>query len=481
MQLDSKEISTPAGRPKVSLTMIVRNEEVNLPVCLRSTRGLVDEMIIIDTGSQDSTREVARSLGATVVEVAWSDSFAAARNEGLWRATGDWIFCLDADECLDDENRERLRVLLASLGTEKIAYTAHCVSPSLKTRRGSTGERVHLFRNVPGLAWEYRVHEQILPSLLRAGAEVRSSGVTITHSGYADPAVRRRKLERDLRLSLLELPERPGDRFTLFNLGGACLEMGRPEEALPYLQRSLATAQPADSTLRALYFRLAECQRQLGRTAEALATCSAGRQLFSRDAELLSVEGAIRLGFQDWIGAERCYRQLLAEGEIGPLSIVANGVRDYLARHHLAAVLWKSGRPADAEGEWRACLATRPDFLPAHIGLSETLAKQERWEEFEEHAKRMAALGSQGELTAATLRGRTLLRRELFNEAFSHLDSASLRFPKDLSLRVLLSQAALIANREKEAEAALIAVLELDPNHAEAKHNLAVLRSRSRL
>jgi hypothetical protein len=78
---------------------------------------------------------------------------------------------------------------------------------------------VRLFRNHPDVRWDYRVHEQILPSLRRAGHAVRFTDLAIEHSGYLDPALRLRKLERNLRLPHLDLAERPNDAFTLFNLG----------------------------------------------------------------------------------------------------------------------------------------------------------------------------------------------------------------------------------------------------------------------
>src|SRR5262249_27025191 len=79
----------PAARPRVSLTMIVRNEEHHLPDCLASVRDLVDEMVVVDTGSTDRTKEVARSFGARVFDFPWVDSFSAARNAALAHATGE--------------------------------------------------------------------------------------------------------------------------------------------------------------------------------------------------------------------------------------------------------------------------------------------------------------------------------------------------------------------------------------------------------
>ena len=101
-----------AATPRVSLCMIVKNEEASLARCLDSVADLVDEMVVVDTGSTDATADLASRHGARVHPFAWVDSFAEARNESLRHARGDWIFWLDADEWLDEPNREAMRAIL---------------------------------------------------------------------------------------------------------------------------------------------------------------------------------------------------------------------------------------------------------------------------------------------------------------------------------------------------------------------------------
>ncbi len=95
--------------------MIVKNEENNLPACLRSVAGLFDEIVVVDTGSTDRTREIAAEFGARVFDFVWVDDFAAARNAALARATSDYAFWLDADDVIDPPEREKLQALLESL------------------------------------------------------------------------------------------------------------------------------------------------------------------------------------------------------------------------------------------------------------------------------------------------------------------------------------------------------------------------------
>jgi glycosyltransferase involved in cell wall biosynthesis len=224
-----------AERPRVSLCLIVRNEEDNLAECLSGVAEIVDEVVIVDTGSTDGTKAIATRFGARVYDFPWVDSFAAARNESIRHATGDWIFWLDADDRLDPGDLAKLRTLFANLPDENVAYAMKCVCLPEKGATASTiVDHVRLFRNRPELRWEYRVHEQIImPALRRNGGSVRWTDMAIRHIGYQDAALRERKLERDLRLLRMEDVERPDDPFILFNLGSICQERGQLKEAVP--------------------------------------------------------------------------------------------------------------------------------------------------------------------------------------------------------------------------------------------------------
>jgi glycosyltransferase involved in cell wall biosynthesis len=214
-----------------------KNDKANLPDCLGGLQDLFDEIDVIDTGSADRTYQVAAALGVRVFDFPWQDSFAAARNESLDRATGDWIFWLDADDRLDEENHRKLRELFASLRDENTAYVMKCLCPAAPgSDSGTTVDHIRLFRNRPNLRWKYRVHEQILGALRAAQTHVRWADVLIRHVGYQDPTLRHRKLGRDLHLLHLDMQERPDDPFLLFNLGSVYQEMGRPAEALSLLE-----------------------------------------------------------------------------------------------------------------------------------------------------------------------------------------------------------------------------------------------------
>jgi len=459
--------------------MIVRNEEANLPGCLASAHDLVDEIVVVDTGSTDRTGELAAVAGAQVHEFAWVDDFAAARNETLRHATGDWVFWLDADDRIDETNRRRLRNLFAGLGGDNLAYVMKCVClPDSKSRTTTAVDHVRLFRNDPQIRWSYRVHEQILPAVRQSGGAVRWTDITIHHSGYQDPALRRRKLDRDLRLLQLQDAERPDEPFTLFNLGSIYHELGRSAEALGFLQRSLALSQPTDSIVRKLYALTAMCQRELARKEEALATCRNGRGYYADDAELLFQEGLVLRELGDLEGAEKCLQELLQSRPQAHFASVDLGLRGYKARHNLGVLYEEQGRLAEAEVQWRAAVAERGDFVPAWLALADLCLKQGRWQALDEAVGELGK-DPQAAVEADVVRARAHLARKEFPAARGILEQTIGRIPGALRPRVILSHTLLQEGKDAgAAERALRDVLALDPDHAEARRNLSVLLRR---
>jgi cellulose synthase/poly-beta-1,6-N-acetylglucosamine synthase-like glycosyltransferase len=205
---------------KVSLCMIVKNEANNLAACLGPVARLMDEIIVVDTGSTDGTREVAKGLGAKVVDFPWVDSFAAARNECLRHASGEWVLWVDGDDRFDDKNRDSLHRLFGLLGPENYCYMMKQWSiPDPRSGSALVVDHVRLFRRQPGVAWRYRVHEQLMPALREVGAKLVWTDLVIQHLGYRSTALRQHKLQRNLRLMLLDHAEQPEEPFILFNLG----------------------------------------------------------------------------------------------------------------------------------------------------------------------------------------------------------------------------------------------------------------------
>ncbi|MEW6003159.1 MAG: glycosyltransferase, partial [Nitrospirota bacterium] len=112
LALGIREKIEPSQSVSISLCMIVKNEEQNIARALSSVKPVVDEMIVVDTGSTDRTKDIAKAFGAKVYDFAWTDSFSDARNFSLSKASGKWILVLDADEVISAFDHEKLRELI---------------------------------------------------------------------------------------------------------------------------------------------------------------------------------------------------------------------------------------------------------------------------------------------------------------------------------------------------------------------------------
>jgi predicted O-linked N-acetylglucosamine transferase (SPINDLY family)/GT2 family glycosyltransferase len=473
-------VSEPGARARVSLCLIVRNEESNIGACLAGAADLVDEVVVVDTGSTDRTRELAREHGAQVFEFPWVDSFAAARNVCLENATGDYIFWMDADDRLDEANRGRLRELFGRLRPgQPLAWSMKCLClPGPHSDTSTLVDHIRLFPRHPEIRWRYRVHEQILPALRAVGVRVDWANVVVQHTGYQDPALRRRKLDRDLRLLELERAEHPDDPFVLFNLGSICHEVGRYTEATPLLERSLELSHPKDSIVRKLYALIAQCHARTGQTEPALGVLARGQAVEPDDAELLYLEGLVRKQARDPAGARRCFQALLEGSAPEPhFASVAEGLRGYRARQELAQLDHQEGDLPAAEARWRQVLAERPGFVAGCLGLAEVYLSQRRWLELEALTARLATLKG-GEPDAELLRCRGLLTQGLPGEARARAEEVVRRWPDWLPGWVTLSHALLQEDRDHDAaERVLLEILERDPQHAQARHNLDLLRA----
>lgn len=217
-------------RPTLSLCVITKDEEANLPRCLRSVRGLVDDIVVTDSGSTDRTVEIAEAAGARVIPFVWCDDFSAAYNEGLGHATGDWILILDADEELAPGSGEIVRSLIGN--DDAFAYSLYrrdYFGHEVRDDAQSEMLQTRLIRRRDDVRFVGRIHQQLEPSLSRAarreGRRVLRSEARFLHYGYMGDQ-QTRKLERSIRLLEMELRDRPDQFYYLVELGRSKLAAG---------------------------------------------------------------------------------------------------------------------------------------------------------------------------------------------------------------------------------------------------------------
>jgi tetratricopeptide (TPR) repeat protein len=225
----------PSSR-RLSLCMIVKSEEEDLPLCLNSVKPAVDEIIIVDTGSTDKTKERAGELGARVFDFPWVDDFSAARNESILRATGDYILWLDADDRVDPPEVEKLRLLKQNFPWKKNKAYFLTVNSQSPVEGETHFYQLRIFPNVAGARFEGRVHEQVFYRLKELGVEFVQTDIMIRHTGYHDEATIRQKSERNLKIIQDELGRDPHNLIHHYNAARTLGGMGRLAEAIEHME-----------------------------------------------------------------------------------------------------------------------------------------------------------------------------------------------------------------------------------------------------
>ena len=291
----------------LSACLIVKDEAQNLPSCLAALSGLVDEVVVYDTGSTDSTTDIARAAGARVIEGFWDDDFARARNAALDSCTGTWILHVDADEVVEADVRE-VRDELRRAG-QADAMTVAIGNVDADGRIGVWHNATRLFRR--GRArWAGRLHEQLVA--VHGGALTGcASTLRLRHTGYTDAAVAAKdKMRRNLRVAQLGLRDAGGqDPSALINLGRSLTGVGRFAEAVDHFSRALEVTDEPGLRRQALRFGV-EALLNLGRPAEALEWLPGLRSVCSQPTMPDYFEGLARLNLRDPSGALECFSRI---------------------------------------------------------------------------------------------------------------------------------------------------------------------------
>lgn len=210
---------------KVSLAMIVKNEEEVLRECLKSVKNIVDEIILVDTGSEDRTLEIAREFGAKIYSFEWCYDFSAARNFAAEKCTGDWILVLDADEIVSIGSKKDL-VDFAKENPNSIGRVKICSKFLDNGEINFSNEYVSRFYP-KGIYYKGYIHEQLDTDFVRIKMKIK-----LNHSGY----FKKDKSRRNLDLLFKELKVHPNDNYILYQIAKTLYVARRYDEADRYFQ-----------------------------------------------------------------------------------------------------------------------------------------------------------------------------------------------------------------------------------------------------
>ncbi|ABA21751.1 Glycosyl transferase, family 2 [Trichormus variabilis ATCC 29413] len=258
---------------KLSLCMIVKNEATALPKCLSSVVNVVNEIVVLDTGSQDGTPHIARQFGAEVYDFVWCNDFSIARNTALKYVTGDWVLVLDADETLTPAIVPHLKNAIASeeyllvnlmrqeVGAEQSPY-------SLVSR---------LFRNHPEIRFERPYHALVddsVSAILQKEPQWQIGylqGVAILHAGYQKSAIAQNNKYAKAQATMEGfLATHPHDPYVCSKLGALYVETGKTDKGMELLKRGINACQEEYEILYELHYHLGIAYNRLQNTQQAI-------------------------------------------------------------------------------------------------------------------------------------------------------------------------------------------------------------------
>ena len=295
------QIEKTSSKGTLSLCMIVKNEEKYLVQCLKSVRDVVDEIIIVDTGSTDKTADIARVFGARLFEFPWTGDFSAARNHSLAQATGSWILVLDGDEVISSQDFGELKSLVRKRQTSPVAYSI--VTRNYINNMGVIGwtpkdgqypeeagagwvisAKVRLVPRRKDIFFSNPVHETLEASLNKVNIPVRPCNVIVHHYGKLDVQKDIQKGEDYYLLGKIKYESDPTNVKYIYELAKQAHQLHKNDETMELWLKllSLIEADPESPGYREIikisygdplpeiYTQLAASCLLLGRYEEAL-------------------------------------------------------------------------------------------------------------------------------------------------------------------------------------------------------------------
>ncbi|MGB8427382.1 MAG: glycosyltransferase [Desulfobacterales bacterium] len=262
-----------AKKPGVSLCMIVKDEEANLARCLASVKPIVDEMIVVDTGSTDRTRDIAEFFGARVYDFKWCGDFSESRNFSLSKAKGGWILIMDADEMISPKDYNRFRKLTGKKASGLMGYSMvtrnYCNMANTIGWIPNTGqyiseenglgwlssEKVRLFSNSSKIKFEGAVHEMVDPVLKRNGIKIKQNKIPIHHYGRLNTDKLARKDQTYYEIGRKKLLKNGGDIGTVRELAIQATILEKNSEAIELWQKFLSTG-PGETEVSDAYVNM---------------------------------------------------------------------------------------------------------------------------------------------------------------------------------------------------------------------------------
>ena len=358
-------------RPTLGAIMIVKDEEERLALILSDIEGIVDEIVVVDTGSQDKTVDIARSYGAKLGFFAWCNDFSAARNKSIELAESDYLLWLDADDRVNKDNQRKIRELKKNLRPGKDRGYLFRVINQVGEASSVIALQPRIFPNRKNIMFEGMIHEQILPSMERCGIKIENREITIDHAGYHDKKTIENKARRNLEILLDELHQGRLDANHLFHIAMSYYSLSEYEKCLEYMKRARRD-HGNNNWYKYSFIVIAECNARLNMTENALQELRQAAQVFPESGILFYFLGTLCLQ------TGRIEEAVLVLEKAGSLGVtidtfpLPSDIQEKIPFSYGIA-MEKAGNIGDAIKAYRASLRVNAQFIPAQKALGMAL------------------------------------------------------------------------------------------------------------
>ena len=348
--------------------MIVRNEAERLERCLHSLAGFVDEMVVVDTGSDDGTAAIAANCGASVHHLPWPGDFAPARNHALDLVRGDWVLVLDGDEWLRPEARAPLRALME----QPSVLLINLLRQEVGAAQSPFSSVSRLFRRHAAIRWSRRYHAMVDDSVVTLLEQephwqvVACGEPALVHEGYRPELLAASGKAARLREAMeAELADRPGDPYACAKLGALEVSEGQRARGIALLEEGLArvgAGSPAERYELLLHLAIA---RSPGEPAAAAT--------LYHQALALPLEERLTLGARLNLGALLLRQGALEEAAALTAAVTRLCPELPLAWFNLGLIERQRGRLPEAIAAYQQALALAPQQADAQRNLAAAL------------------------------------------------------------------------------------------------------------
>lgn len=423
------------GEESISLCMIVKNEEEHLDNCLESVAGLVQEIVVVDTGSEDATVEIAKKHGAKVYHHPWENDFSKHRNQSISYASGDWILIMDADEELLRDDHDKLRAATC-------IPDVNAISISVYNKNRRTGEvssfltSTRLWRRKIGAHYEGIVHNELR---LPPTEPILRADVRLWHYGYAlDQEKLQRKIARTKPLLEKQLQEDPNNPFTNFNY--AQLLRGESKHPSPEIchkiiehsGRTVANTDPESISQRhlhvsaldqmsAAYFYLGQNDRAAEASLRALKIDSDYIDPMFNLGHIYAADHQYDKAVQAFTNYLKFVKSYDPGSEINNY-ILLHSNKQAEAHYGLGLVYERSGDNERAVRHFERVFEYKKDYLDTHTHLARLCYNRGDHTQARKHAEKRVAVDSM-DLAARFILAELSRRAEQTEEALEHYEA----------------------------------------------------------